>query len=64
MMTKYFKGWSSRRGRAIHLMATKWGSALCGSPIRFYQGDDAHLFKKNMEICDHCQREQRRKAKR
>lgn len=64
-MMKYFKGWSSRRGRSLHLMETKWATyALCGAPIRHLQGDDDHLFKDHQrEICDHCQRVERKRAK-
>lgn len=61
---KYTKGWSSKRGTATHLSVNVGDYyALCGSPVRFYDPKSMPKRIREQEICDHCQREQRRRSK-
>ena len=64
-------GWSSRRGRARHLVepyvAQNRYYSLCGAPIRI-SSDDLTQFSpptvrrlKALEVCDHCQAFKRRR---
>lgn len=57
-------GWSSRRGRARHLLNAA-NRALCGAPVRFVSLDGfapvAAKRLRKLEVCDHCQDARRRK---
>lgn len=68
-MSKFSRGWSSRRGTATHLwepwLRVSVILALCGAPIRIFDRKEMPYKKSDprFELCDFCQREQRRRRR-
>lgn len=61
MTTKYHKGLSSKRGRALHLLLAKGAMvALCGATITIHDPKPTDLKPSQREICDHCQTQERK----